>query len=76
MKIENNQLRLGSKLNILDRILISIASILIVIVLLIFNIYTKSVQKNQLELIGIVMDKMSINQKTQFESFIDRKSVV
>ena len=73
MKIENNQLRLGSKLNILDRILISIASILIVIVLLIFNIYTKSVQKNQLELIGIVMDKMSINQKTQFESFIDDK---
>ena len=73
MKIENKQLRLGIKLNILDRILISIASVLIIIVLLIFNIYTDSVQKNQLELIGLVMEKMSVNQKTQFESFIDDK---
>ncbi len=73
MKIGNKQLKLGLKLNLLDRLLIFIVSALIIIVLFIFQMYTDGVEKNQEELIGLVMEKMSVNQKTQFENYIDDK---
>lgn len=73
MKIGNKQLKLGLKLNRFDRFLIFIVSFLIVIVLSVFQVYTNSVEKSQQELIGLVMEKMSVNLKTQFESYIDDK---
>lgn len=73
MKKKRNSLQVGLKLNILDRCLIFIVSFLIIVVLIVFHIFTYNAKESQRDLICIVMEKMSANQKTQFESYIDDK---
>lgn len=73
MKKKRNSLKVGLKLNIFDRCLIFIVSFLIIVVLIVFHIFTYNAKESQRDLIRIVMEKMSTNQKIQFESYIDDK---
>lgn len=71
MKKKHNPLQVRIKLNLFDRCLIFIVSFLIIVVLIVFHVFTYNAKESQRELIAIVMEKMSANQKTQFESYID-----
>lgn len=73
MKNRRNPLQVGLKLNILDRCLVLVVSLLILVVLIVFHTYTHNAKESQQDLIRMVMEKMSINQKTQFERYIDDK---
>ena len=73
MKKKRNPLQVGLKLNIFDRCLIFIVSFLILVVLIVSHVFTYNAKENQLDLINMVMEKMAVNQKTQFENYIDDK---
>lgn len=73
MKKKRNSLQVGLKLNTFDRCLVFIVSFLIIVVLVIFHIFTYNAKESQRELISMVMEKMAANQKIQFESYIEDK---
>lgn len=71
---KSNRLQLqGIKLHILDRCCIAVVSCLLVLVLIAFKVYTYNAEKNQIDLIRMVMRTMSENQKIQFERYVDDK---
>ena len=73
MQRKKRKLKLGFKLKRLDTILIVSVSCLLVFVLGVFHFYTSNVKSSQESLIGLVLERMSENQKTHFESYVDEK---
>ena len=73
MNNKRHRLKLGFKLKPIDSILIVTVSCLLVFVLVIFHFYTTRVKTSQEDLIGLVLERMSENQKTHFESYVDEK---
>ena len=61
------------KLNPWDYWLVFGVSILILLVMFMFNVYTSNAKKGQVELVKDVMHKMAENQKEQFEDYVDEK---
>lgn len=53
--------------------LIATISLSILIVMLVFSVFTSNAKQNQIDLIKDVMEKLSENQKEQFEEYIDEK---
>lgn len=73
MSNRKRKLKLDFKLKRLDSILIVTVSCLLLFVLVLFQFYTASVQKSQENLISLVLERMSENQKTHFETYVDEK---
>lgn len=73
MKVGDKRLRLGLKINRVDRALIFVVSFLIIIVLFVFRSYTQTVERDQKELITLSMEKLAESQKKQFETYIEDK---
>ncbi len=63
----------GLRLKTVDRWMIAVVLSLIAFVLVLFRVYTYSAQKSQVDLICMMMEKMSENQKTQFEDYVENK---
>lgn len=61
------------QIKLFDRIILLAVCIFIVIGLFTFKAYTYSSKENQLALIRLTMNKMSENQKIQFENYINDK---
>lgn len=72
-KRRKKHLRLHFKLKRLDTFLIITVSCLLIFVLMLFNFFTYSVKKSEEDLISLVLERMSENQKTQFENYVDDK---
>lgn len=53
--------------------LVALISLSILIVMLVFNIFTSNAKQNQVDLVKDIMGKLSENQKEQFEDYIDEK---
>ncbi len=70
---KKRNLRLNFRLTTFDTLLIAGVSFLLLFVLLLFGIYTTNVKNSESELIHMMLERMSINQKTQFEEYIDEK---
>ena len=73
MSNKKRRLNLDFKLKRLDSILIVTVSCLLVFVLVLFQFYTSNVKSSQENLIGLVLERMSENQKNHFESYVDEK---
>lgn len=74
MKKNKNYLQVRKlKLKPLDYCVLILACIAILFLMLEFSLYTHKMQNNQIDLIHLMMEKMSVNQKTQFEHYIDEK---
>ena len=73
MKRKRRSLRLDFKLKKFDTFLIIGVSSLLVFVLMLFHLFTYSVKNSEHQLIRLVLERMSENQKTQFETYIDEK---
>lgn len=71
--MNKKNLKLSFKLKRLDSVLIITVSCLLVFVLVLFQFYTASVKKSQEDMIALVLERMSENQKTHFESYVDEK---
>lgn len=61
------------RFKLLDRMLLTGMSLTVVVALVIFNAYTNNAEKNQINFVQLVMEKTSMNQKKQFEDFVDEK---
>lgn len=72
-KRRRKHLRLDFKLKRLDTILIITVSCLLIFVLVFFRFFTYSVRKSEEDLISLVLERMSENQKTRFENYVDDK---
>ena len=72
-KRRKKHLRLDFKLKRLDTFLIITVSCLLIFVLILFHFFTYSVKKSEENLISLVLERMSENQKTQFENYVDDK---
>ncbi len=70
---KKKKMYLGLKLNKLDTIFIAGVSCLMLFVLMLFSVYTQNVKDSEEDLIRIVLERMSVNQKAQFEQYIDEK---
>lgn len=70
---KRSRLRLRLKLKRLDGFLIVTVSCLLIFVMMLFQFYTYNVKTSQTELIGLVLERMSENQKTHFESYVEEK---
>lgn len=64
---------LNLRFNWVERIFLSVVIVLSLLVFVFFKIYTASTEKSQIDLICTFMDKMSENQKMQFETYVDEK---
>ena len=73
MNNRKRRLKLDFRLNRLDSILIVTVSCLLVFVLVIFQFYTSNVKASQENMIGLVLERMSENQRNHFESYVDEK---
>ncbi len=73
MRRRKKGLSLNFRLKKLDTFLIVGVSCLLVFVLGLFHVFTYSVKKSEKELISLVLERMSENQKTHFESYVDEK---
>ena len=73
MNNRKRRLKLDFRLNRLDSVLIVTVSCLLVFVLVIFHFYTSNVKASQENMIGIVLERMSENQRNHFESYVDEK---
>lgn len=73
MRNKRRSLRLDFRLKRLDTFLIVGVSMLLVFVLILFHLFTYSVKNSEHQLISLVLERMSENQKTQFETYIDEK---
>lgn len=71
--MKNKKLKLGFKLQFIDTFFVVTVSCLLIFVSALFSVYTYSVERSQKELISLVLERMSENQKTQFESYVDEK---
>lgn len=72
-KRRKKHLRLDFRLKRLDTFLIITVSCLLIFVLMLFNFFTYSVKKSEEDLISLVLERMSENQKIQFENYVDEK---
>lgn len=61
------------KLKPLDYCVLILACVAVLFLMIEIAIYTNKMQKNQIDFVQLVMEKMSINQKTQFEHYVDEK---
>lgn len=48
-------------------------AVLILLVMFVFNVYTSNAEQSQVNLVKDVMEKNSVNKKSQFELFVDEK---
>ena len=71
--MSNRQMRIGLKLKKMDTIIIVMVSCLLIFVVLMMNAFTYNVESSQEELIEQTLERMSDNQKQQFESYVDQK---
>lgn len=61
------------RFKLIDRVLLAGMSLLVIIAMVIFNAYTNNAEQNQIDFVQMVMEKSAINQRDQFESFVDEK---
>lgn len=74
MKNKQNRLNVQRlELRVLDRCIIVIASMLVLMVLLFFNMYIYKSENSQIDMMKLIMEQTSENQKAQFEACIDEK---
>lgn len=57
----------------MDRVLLAGMLLLVLVTMLIFKAYTDNAEQNQIDFVQLVMEKASLNQKDQFESYVDEK---
>lgn len=55
----------------IDRVLLAGMLLLVIATMLVFNAYTNSAENNQIDFVQMVMENTSLNQKEQFENFVD-----
>lgn len=61
------------RFKVFDRVLLAGMSLLVIIAMFVFKTYANNAETNQIDFVQLVMEKTSLNQKDQFESFVDEK---
>ena len=61
------------RFRIMDRVLLVGMSLLILVTMAVFQLYATNAEKNQIDFVQLVMEKTSLDQKAQFETYIDDK---
>ena len=72
MKNKSNRLQVR-KIKGWDYGLIALISLSLLIVMLVFSIFTSNAKQSQIDLVKDIMEKLSENQKEQFEDYIEEK---
>ena len=61
------------RFKLFDRILLVGMSLLVIATMTVFHAYTNKAETNQVDFVQLVMEKNTLNQKDQFESFVNEK---
>ncbi|MBP3610409.1 MAG: GGDEF domain-containing protein [Lachnospiraceae bacterium] len=56
-----------------DRVLLAGMTLLVIITMVLFYLYTGRTEENQIDFVRLVMEKTSLSQKERFETFVDDK---
>ena len=61
------------RFKVIDRVLLAAMMLLVIATMFIFNAYANNAEKSQVDFVQLVMEKTSLNQKDQFEAFVEDK---